>query len=150
MSRYNNYAPVKKRYNCAVTVPCVTHQGKRINPAHMTIAFLGEIDEKSLEDCMNELRKVARPLRIKLGKTIFMGKQRKEARECEIVGDDDAKAIQQFSAKWSRGEVTNGKQVYHITKEHIGDELDTMSEVVCTKWYVRALGPGPNSLTIDL
>lgn len=140
-----------KRYNCAVTVPCATHYGKKINPAHMTIAFLGTIDEKSLEECINELRTIARPLRIKLGKKIFMGRHKKEARECEIVDEEDRKVIEKFSAKWSNGETTDGwrQQIYHITKEHIGKELDTMTEVVCTSWYVRALGRDPNLVTID-
>ncbi|AYV82991.1 MAG: hypothetical protein Hyperionvirus3_137 [Hyperionvirus sp.] len=140
---------LKKLYNCAVTVPCVTHQGKKINPAHMTIAFLGGIDENSLEDFIEELKTVARPLRIRLGKTVYMGRQKKEARECEIIDAGDRKIIEEFSAKWTNGETTDGKQMYHITKDHIGKELDTMTEVVCTTWYVRALGRDPNIITID-
>jgi hypothetical protein len=135
----------QKQYNCAVVIPCKTHEGKHINPAHMTISFLGAIDEKLLPEVIRDLETtVARPLKLCFGEKDFLGTRKDvEVRLCEIVNGepDDKKVVTEFAQKWNGSQHDTG--MFHVTKKHMGAELDGMTEVVCTNWYLKPLGPYP-------
>lgn len=138
-------------YTCGVKVPCKTHEGKAVNPAHMTVTFLGALGDEELKICTEEFSKLARSLRIRFGKPDVFGSADMiaagkgiDVRLCDIVGDDDRKAVVDFHAKWGKAE--NGMPLLaepntHVSKRTIGAELDTMTEAVCVTWFIKQLGP---------
>lgn len=141
-------------YTCGVKVPSKTHEGKAINPAHMTVTFLGELDEKQLAECTAEFATLARPIRIRFGAKDTFGSAEMiaagkgiEVRLCDIDGEADRKAVVDFHAKWGKAE--NGMPLLaepntHVSKRTIGDELDTMVDAFCTSWFIKRVGPhGP-------
>jgi 2'-5' RNA ligase len=66
-----------RSYTVGIKIPNTTYAEKAVNPAHMTITYLGEADEKKLEDAKRMLAIInqSRPIRIKMGKPDVFGTQ---------------------------------------------------------------------------
>lgn len=139
-------------YTCGIRVPNKTHANKAVNPVYVTLTHLGAMDEKQLQACIDDLSRpdtgVARPVTIRFNRDATFGSDEDIAagkgfpvRKCQIMGLEDHKALVNFHVKWGKKDPFMAKKLdepnFHVKKASIGDELDTMTEVICTSWFIR-------------
>jgi hypothetical protein len=140
--------PKPALYTVGIKVPNSTFAGKPVNPVHMTVAFVGECDEKRKSAIKEAMAKLARdflPLRIKFGANEKFGPNKDiSVRLCEIWDHPIAKAFQAFYKEFhvpEPGLPDFETPNYHVTRKALGDELDKMDEVMLYTIFFKQLGP---------
>jgi hypothetical protein len=140
--------PKPALYTVGIKVPNSTFAGKPVNPVHMTVAFVGECDEKRKSAIKEAMAKLARdflPLRIKFGANEKFGPNKDiPVRLCEIRDHPIAKAFQAFYKEFhvpEPGLPDFETPNYHVTRKALGDELDKMDEVMLYTIFFKQLGP---------